>query len=221
MPVARQGLNCTFSYVDDSGTTHTYRVRAGDLAYGVQMIAAEDQGRVTRAYYPHKSANQQFSVQVLLKDWSERSDFMNWLSGYAQWALDPNVARTIFPFMTASVPSRDYSQTGLPLTGYEWGAHTGMMMFQPTIVFETGLSPGQRGTGITVSSVINQWSAFQSDPAIQYFYPFGTQLQGSQVPQNYGQVLPPAPTPPPATNLPPYAPGYTPPPNLFNKPGAT
>ncbi len=217
--MARAGLNCTFSYVDDSGTTHTYRVRAGVLGYGVQMVAAEDQARVTRAYYPHKSANQQFSVQVLLKDWSERSDFVNWLSGYAQWALDPNVARTVFPFMTVAVPGRNYHQTGLPLTGYEWGAYTGMMMFQPTFVFETGLSPGQRGTGISVSSVINQWSAFQSDPAIQYFYPFGTQLQGSQVPENYGQVLPPAPVPPPATNVPPYAPGYTPPPDLFNKPG--
>jgi hypothetical protein len=217
--VARQGLNCTLSYVDDSGTTHTYQVRAGDLGYGVQMISAEDQGRVTRAYYPHKSANQQFSIQVLLKNWAERSDFVNWLSSYAQWALDPNMARTVFPFMTAAVPSRNFQQTGLPLTGYEWGAHTGMMMFQPTFVFETGLSPGQQGTGITVSSVINQWSAFGSDPAIQYFYPFGTQLSASQVPEDYGTVLPASPAAPPATSLPPYAPGYKPPPNYFDVTG--
>jgi hypothetical protein len=207
--MARKGLNCTLSYVN--GPTHTYSVRAGDLGYGVQMVAAEDQARINRAYYPHKTANQQFSLQVLLKDWAERSDFMNWLTAYAQWALDPNVARTVFPFMTVTVPSRNYHQTGLPLTGYEWGAHTGMMMFTPTIVFETGLSPGQQGTGITVSTVINRWSAFQSDPAIQYFYPFGTQLAASQVPQDYTQVVPPSPPPPPAT-VPPTGPPVLPPP---------
>jgi len=30
--------------------------------------------------------------------------------------------------------------------------------------------------------VINQWVASAKDPAIQYFYPFGTQLSGSQQP---------------------------------------
>lgn len=209
--MARKGLNCTFSYVN--GSTRTYSVRAGDLGYGVQMVAAEDEGRINRAYYPHKTANQQFSVQVLLKNWDERSDFMNWLAGYAQWALDPNVARTVFPFMSVAVPGRNYYQTGLPLTGYEWGAHTGMMMFTPTIVFETGLSPGQQGTGITVSSVVNQWSAFASDPAIQYFYPFGSQLAASQVPQDYGTVIAPSPPPPPtAPPAPPPAPPQVRPP---------
>jgi hypothetical protein len=222
--MARKGLNCTLSYVDGNGTTRTYGVRAGNLGYGVQMVSAEDQARINRAYYPHKTANQQFSVQVLLKDWDERNDFMNWLTTYAQWALDPNVARTVFPFVSVAVPARNYYQTGLPLTGFEWGAHTGMMMFTPVIVFETGLSPGQQGTGITVSSVVNQWSAFQSDPAIQYFYPFGTQLASLQVPQNYTQVVPPSPPPPPATPptppvvVPPYLPGQAPP-NFFDVTG--
>lgn len=216
--MARQGLNATLSYARGKAT-RTYRVRAGVLGSGVQMVAAEDQGRVIRSYYPHKTAWQQFSVQVLLKDWTERNDFMNWLADYAQWALDPNVARTVFPFMSVSIPVRRFWQTGLPLTGYEWGAHTGMMMFQPTIVFETGLSPGQVGVGITVSSVINQWSAFQSDPAIRYFYPFGAQLPGNQVPEDYTQVIPPSPTPPPVTGPPPYVPGYVPPPNYYDVSG--
>lgn len=197
----RRGLNCTLSYVKGKAT-RTYSVRAGDLSHGVQMVAAEDTGRVIRSYYPHKTASQQFSVQVLLKDWDERNDFMGWLAGYAQWAIDPTVARTVFPFINVRVPGRGFYQTGLPLTGYEWGAHTGMMMFSPTIVFETGLSPGQRGTGITVSQVVNRWAAFASDPAIRYFYPFGTQLSSDQVPENYTNVLPPAPQPPPAVTPP-------------------
>ena len=197
----RKGLNCTLSYLRGT-TTRTYSVRAGDLASGVQMVAAEDSGRVLRSYYPHKTASQQFSVQVLLKDWEEYHDFMGWLAGYAQWAIDPSVARTVFPFITVRVPGRGFYHTGLPLTGYEWGVHTGMMMFTPVIVFETGLSPGQQGTGITVSSVVNQWAAFASDPAIKYFYPFGTQLAANQVPENYTQVIPLPPDPPPAFGQP-------------------
>lgn len=199
----RSGLNCQLSYVNGA-TTNTYKVRAGNIAHGVQMVSAEDEARVNRAFYPHRTAAQRFSVQVLLKNWDERTDFTGWLATYAQWALDPNVARATFPFMRVSVPGRDFSQVGMPLTGFEWGLHTGMMMFTPTFVFETGMSPGQnQRVPVTVSSVVNQWTAFSSDPAIQYFYPFGTQLAALQVPQDYGQVLPPAPAAPSATNNPP------------------
>jgi len=206
--VARAGLNGRLAYTDGK-TTYTYQVRVGDVGYGVRMIAVEDQGRTTRSYYPHKTANSKFSIQVLLKDWDERSDFMSWLANYAQWALDPNTARTVFPFLSVSVPVRKFAQRGIPLSGFEWGAHVGMMAFTPTITFEAGLSPGQPNASITVSSVVNQWSAFGSDPAIKYFYPFGTQLAASQVPQDYGQVVPPSPTAPPVT-----------PPNITTDPGA-
>lgn len=195
--MARKGLNCTLSYKDGK-TTHTYQVRAGDLGFGVQMVAAEDQARMIRAYYPHKTANQQFSVQVLLKNWAERNDFTNWLTTYALWALDPDVSRSVFPLLSVQVPARSFYQRGVPLTGFEWGAHTGQMMFTPTFVFETGYSPGQQGGGVNVSTVINKWSAFGSDPAIKYFYPFGTQLQASQVPvTSNGSVTPPPGQPAP------------------------
>ncbi len=200
----RRGLNCTMTYARD-GVIRPYRVRAGDVSHGVQMIAAEDQGRITRAYYPHKTAGQQFSVQVLLRDWDERTDFMNWLASWAQWALDPNVARTSFPVLSVAIPSRRFSQRGIPLGDYQWGAHTAMMMFTPVITFEVAMSPGQGSAPVTASSVVNKWAAFQSDPAIQYFYPFGTQLQSTQVGQDYGQVTPPPPVPPPViTPAPPF-----------------
>lgn len=192
----RQGLNGTFSYHDGT-VTRAYRFRAGDLGHGVSMISAEDQARTTRAYYPHRPATQQFSVQVLLKSWDERTSLVGWMVKYAQWALDPNVTRKTFPFMTVDVPVRDFRQVGMPLTGFEWGAHTGMMAFTPVFTFEAGLSPGQPGTALKVSSVVNRWAAFGSDPSIKYFYPFGTQLQGSQVPQDYGNVTPPSSEPPP------------------------
>jgi hypothetical protein len=188
--MARQGLNGTFSYSDGS-SARTYQFRAGMLGYGTDMIYAEDQARISRSFYPHRSATQQFSVQVLLKDWDERSDFVSWMMVYAQSMLDPNVVRTTFPFMQVVVPVRAFAQQGVPLTGYEWGAHAGMMAFSPVFVFEAAQSPGQVNSQVVTSSVTGTASAYASDPAIQYFYPFSTQLEASQVPQDYSQVIPP------------------------------
>jgi hypothetical protein len=177
--MARQGLNCTFSYTDESSVLHTYQVRAGNISYGVQMISDESAARTQRAYYPHKSALQQFTIRVLLKNWDERTDFVNWLSTYAATALDPDSALQWFPWVQVDIPGRDFSQVGVPLQGYQWGAHTGMMYFPVDVLFESATSPGQNGRP-PVSGVINQWSAFASDASIQYFYPFGTQLSGNQ-----------------------------------------
>jgi hypothetical protein len=178
--MARAGLNCTLSYPDAKGTTRTYRIRAGAVGHGIQMIFTESAARTARAFYPHRTAMEQFSVVALLKDWNERTDFVNWLSGYANYAIDPNIIQSAFPWMRVSIPSRDFTQWGVPLSGYEWGAHTGMMMFTPQILFEAAQSPGG-GPGLPqLSDIINKWSAFASDPSIKYFYPFGTQLSGSQ-----------------------------------------
>jgi hypothetical protein len=189
MAAGRQGLNGTLTYSDGTAA-RTYQVRVGTIGYGADMVYAEDQGRTQRSFYPHRSANQQFSVQMLLKSWDERQDLMSWMQAYAQFALDPNAVRTVFPFMTVSVPVRNFTQQGMPLSGYEWGAHAGMMAFSPVFVFEAAQSPGQNSLSVVTSSVINTSSAFASDPAVQYFYPFGTQLEASQVPQDYGQVQP-------------------------------
>jgi hypothetical protein len=185
--VARQGLNCTLSY-SRAGSRQTYRVRAGALAHGVQMIASQDAARTQRAYYPHRTATERFSVVVLLKNWDERRDFTNWLASYGSYAIDPEVLQTPFPWMTVSVPSRQFLQYGVPLQGYEWGAHTGQMMFTPQVIFEAAASPGSSPSTPQVSSVINKWAAFGSDKAIQFFYPFGTQLAGSQAPANYSHI---------------------------------
>lgn len=182
---ARMGLNCTLSY-ERAGAVRQYRVRAGVISHGVQMVSVESEARTQRAYYPHRTAMQQFSLVILLKNWAERHDFVAWLTTYGEYAIDPNVIQNTFPWMTVAVPSRDFLQEGVPLQGYEWGAHVGQMMFTPQVVFEAATSPGQKKRP-DVSSVINKWTAFTSDKAIQYFYPFGVQLAGNQQGQ-YSQI---------------------------------
>lgn len=187
--MARQGLNGSLSYTDGKAS-YLYQVRVGDIGYGTDMIFAEDQGRTQRSFYPHRTANQRFSVQVLLKDWAERNDLMTWMTSYAQFALDPTAVRTVFPFMQVSCPVRNFSQQGMPLTGYEWGAHAGMMAFSPVFTFEAAQSPGQVSSKVVTSSVTGTKAAYASDPAVQYFYPFSAQLDASQVPIDYTQVIP-------------------------------
>jgi hypothetical protein len=188
--MGRAGLNCTLSYPDSRGITRVYQVRAGAVGHGIQMIYGESAARTARAFYPHRTAMQQFSVVVLLKNWDERRDFVSWLSSYANYAIDPDIGTPFqsFPWMQVSIPSRGFIQSGVPLTGYEWGAHTGMMMFTPRVVFESAQSPGSAPSTPQYSTVINKWSSLATDPANQYFYPFSTQLSGTQTGQDYVNV---------------------------------
>jgi hypothetical protein len=75
------------------------------------------------------------------------------------------------------------------LEGYGWGDHIGSMVFEHQLVFEASVDPGQTQQPKT-SVVDNKWSAFTQDEAIQYFYPFGTQLSGDKAPGgNYDKIV--------------------------------
>jgi hypothetical protein len=186
--MARQGLNCTLSY-QSGGTAHTYRVRCVGLQHGVQMIFEESEARNFRAFYPHRAAMQRFTLAIQCKGVAERKSLVNWLSTYAQYAINPDIVQDTFPWMTAAVPSRSFNQPGVPLQGYQWGDHVGSMLWNISLVFEAATTPGSKAQP-DVSSVIDSWAAFASDPAVQYFYPTGTQLSGSQLPAgNFAQPV--------------------------------
>lgn len=178
--VARLGLNCTLSYTRGS-TTRAYRVRCTGIVSGTQMIAEESQSRLRRAYYPHRVSTQQFGITVALRGYAERKSFSNFLSGYASYALDPDIGGTDYPTMSVTVPVYEFVHRGVPLTGFEWGDHVGSMIFTPTIMFEAAYEPWDK-TKPAVTRVENAWRAFAKDEAIKYFYPFGTQLSGDQAP---------------------------------------
>lgn len=186
--MARLGLNCTLRYARGDAN-HTYQVRVNSLTHGTQMVAEESHARTHRAYYPHRAAPQRFGIVVILKGWSERRDFMNWLGSYGEYVLDPDLAASVFPAMTVTVPAREFIGVGVPLEGYGWGDHTGSMIYQHNLVFESSIDPGQKSQP-TTSFVDNKWSAFAQDEAIKYFYPFGTQLSGQDAPSdNYDRIV--------------------------------
>jgi hypothetical protein len=185
--VTRFGLNCTLSYLRGS-STYVYQVRCNGVTHGVAMVSDESQARSHRAFYPHRVAPQRFAITVQLVGWDERRSFTNWMASYASYAIDPDLAATSFPSMTVNAPSRSFLSKGVPLEGYEWGDHIGSLVFQPTIVFEPAISPGQTAAPDT-SAVDNKWSSFAKDPAIQYFYPIGTQLGGDSAPGVYDHIV--------------------------------
>lgn len=192
MAQPRKGLNATLSY-KRGGATRAYRVRCNKIVHGTQMIADESQARLRRAYYPHRVSTQQFGIGVLLIGWAERKSFSNWLSTYASYALDPDVGGTNYPTMYVSVPSREFGQRGVPLTGFEWGDHVGSMVFTPTVMFEAAYEPWDKAQP-DITRVENTWAAFAKDDAVKYFYPFGTQLSGEDAPTgNYDKPIYPGP----------------------------
>lgn len=184
----RQGLNATLSYARSSSVTRVYRVRCNKVVHGIQMVSDESQARMRRAYYPHRVTTQKFAISVLLSGFNERQDFTSWMSDYASFALDPDFGGGDYPTMSVVVPSYEFNQRGVPLTGYEWGDHVGSMVFNPQVIFEAAYEPWQKAKP-TVTHVDATWSAFAQDPAIKYFYPFGEQLSGEQTPDRYDKVV--------------------------------
>lgn len=157
----------------------TYQVRCSAVTHGRQMVFDESTGRKTRSFYPHQAAPEQFMIQVDLKGYGERTDFIDWMASYGSYVIDPDNSSLDFPSMQVSVPAVEFMQRGVPLTGYEWGDHVGSMLWQLQMVFEAAIDPADPSKP-DVSYVKDKWDAFAKDKAIQYFYPFGTQLSGDQ-----------------------------------------
>jgi hypothetical protein len=178
MATTRRGLNATLSYPWE-GKRRAYRVRCISITHGMQMIYTESQSRTKRAMYPMKRVPAQFSITAALVGYNEHRAFSNWMTSWAAYAISPDL-RTAFPVMTVTVPARNFTRVGVPITGVEWGDHVGSMVWNRQIVFET--------TGEPWDSKKPRYSRYE-DPTNsigyrenRYFYPAGVQLSGDQVP---------------------------------------
>jgi hypothetical protein len=114
----------------------------------------------------------------------ERQAFTQFLGSFAATMLDPGLATA--PVMSVDVPVRGFSRKGIPLSGFEWGAQVGQVVFRPQVTFETSWNPVDGPSSPTASGIPSV--AAVGDPNVQYFFPFGTQLSGDQAPS--GPQLP-------------------------------
>jgi len=174
----RLGLNATLSYPYE-GKTHAYRFRCGTLVHGTEMLADESQGRTQRAMYPKKRVPSRFIVTAILVGYVEHTDFSNWLSAYSLFALHPDRGGA-YPEMTVSVPSRNFTRTGVPITGMEWGDHVGSMVWNRAVTFETVREPwdAKKPRSSAFYDPVESNAGLEN----QYFYPLGTQLSGNEAP---------------------------------------
>lgn len=179
----RQGLNCVLGY-SDGKAIRTFSVRADQVSHGKVVVYEESQARTVRAFFPHRVAESQFSINVMLIGQRERQAFVNWLNAYAAFVLSTDLAVGEFPPMTVNIPSRKFFQTGVPLTGIEWGDHLGSMVWNHQVVFEA------IPTQVKVSKSSRPKYVHEGlDPANSFFYPFQDQLSGEEAPKVYTQVL--------------------------------
>ena len=177
--MSRQGLNASLTYYGRGKNQQGYRVRASNIQHGMKVIYTESSARVRRVLYPHRLSSAQFSITVELVGEAEYVSFSNWMAAYAEYALNqPPGAPSDFPFMTVSVPSRNFLRYGVPLTGFTWGDKVGGMLWEQQVTFETYREPGEaKTTGFSAySAPINGYQTSQ------YFYPSGQQLTGSNAP---------------------------------------
>lgn len=179
----RAGLNCTLSYADGGGARHGFRVRVEGVTHALVQVYAESSGRNRRVMYPHRMSSGQFTLVLILSGQQERQALSSYLAGFAALLLSPGA--TAPSPMSVDVPSRNFSRSGIPLTGVEWGDHLGQVVFKPQVTFETAVEPLDADPDPPVSVVPSV--AAVSDGAVQYFYPFSTQLAGDQAPA--GSVL--------------------------------
>jgi hypothetical protein len=145
----------------------------------MELIYTESQGRTQRAIYPMKRIPTQFSITAALVGYGEHRAFSDWMSEYADYAVTPDL-RAAFPVMTARVPARDFTRTGVPVSGWEWGDHVGAMVWNRLISFETTSEPwdSARPKYSKYHDPINSLGYREN----RYFYPAGVQLSGDAVP---------------------------------------
>lgn len=179
--MARAGLNAHMTY-SVGGTQYQFDVRVEQLFHGSRMVADESMSRTRRAYYPHRLSASQFSMMVILKGYSERTLFSNFLNDYINRALDPSQTSG-YAQMAVVMPVRNFLRRGVPLNGIQWGTSTGAMIWKPVVTFETtyDASIGD-GQNTPQSQFVLDNRATDQAPELKYFYPAGIQLSGDQVP---------------------------------------
>lgn len=181
--MARRGLNCVLGYSDEK-VTRTFSVRTDQVNHGKVMVYEESHARTVRAFFPHRVAEDKFSINVILIGQAERQAFVKWLNGYAAFVLNTDLAVGQFPPMTVNIPSRKFFRTGIPLTGIERGDHVGSMVWNHAVIFEP--TPSQ----VSLSSASRPVDVNKGiDPANSFFYPFQQQLSAEQAPVVYTDVL--------------------------------
>lgn len=125
--------NCTLT-VPSWGSRATVVER---IAFGLQVIASEDEASVRRALYPMQRAHGSFAVSFVTKTEEDRDALAGWFRRYADWVLTSNSAQ----LMQVNCPARNFRRWGVPTAGIEFGATVGTVLGRMTVTFTSTIDP--------------------------------------------------------------------------------
>jgi hypothetical protein len=165
----RGASNCTISYTKASAQ-YSFATRCNGLSHGFEVVSTESHARQFRAFYPHQRALSPFVIRLELMGYPELKQVMDFMRAYVKALMVSADAA-----MTVSVPSRNFMRKGVPIGGITDEDHTGSMVFQPAIVFESVTDPLDTKVFTTIGpnasvSTVDLGITTQND-ASKFFYP--------------------------------------------------
>lgn len=172
--ISQTNANITFSY-NYNGQQAVALLRVKQLTTTYTLNSEESHARNNRAFYPHRRSQGTFDITFQFKNWKEYSQAMTWFQDYAKLALQTtNTQPSVV--MTVTMPSRNFTRSGVPTTGIEFGDHTGSMVFTPTISFISVNDPDDPSTAVLSTSASKAQISLTQEQGIDplawaFFYP--------------------------------------------------
>lgn len=168
--ITHSHANCTLSYTI-SGRAYAAKLRCIMVQISYSVNSEESHARTYRAFYPHRRSQGSFALQFQFKGWAEHTEAMTWFQDYINNALNDQGTG----LMSVTVPSRDFSRTGVPTVGQQFGDHVGSMVFNPTIQFTSLADPSDPNA--TISKVSSYTEESKGALSTLWFYPDSTMNQ--------------------------------------------
>ena len=143
------------------------------VAYGVEAVYQLSESARQRTAYFRNVTDDNFVVTIEFDSWDDYQAAASWFQGYAQQAADPN--NTSVSAMAVIVPSMNFAQLGIPVTGVSFGDQVGEITYVMSIEF-TGASDSVAPSDSAVKAT-NDFTNLSPSPtsyldASQYFFPW-------------------------------------------------
>jgi hypothetical protein len=171
--------NCTFSIANYG----SYKVKATEVNYGMEIVAEQDVGRRRKAFYVTRMIASGFTITLKFSTEALHLNFSQWLMNYAKLLIQPG---STVGSVVVSVPSRKFLQSGIP---------TNAITFESKVA-NVGPEVALEFVGTKDWLTVREKEAYSKflpfsklalafNPQIQYFYPAGTQLSGTAYGNDY------------------------------------
>lgn len=147
------------------------------VSYGVQVNTTDDEAASARATYPLARVIPSFTLVVSLHTLAERDAFNAWVREYMRQVT---TNQRVSGYMNVTVPSRNFSRSGVPVGPLTYGARSGDFWWPTQISFVGVTDPVSAVGASTVPGASRYVGPSKDTTDAPYFYPAGTQKAGAE-----------------------------------------